>query len=84
MTTLARRGAKTALFTLLFCLCAKVIDASAFISEETASNFSQWMYGYSSQDNFDDLWFYVNVGGSLLVAIVLYNIIMQSLRFFTK
>ncbi|WP_336855643.1 hypothetical protein [Pseudescherichia vulneris] len=84
MATLARRVAKTGLFILLFCLCAKVIDASAFISVETSSHFSQWVYGYASQDNFDDLWFYVDVLGSLLVAIALYNIIIQSLRFFTK
>jgi hypothetical protein len=80
MATLARRAGKTVLFIILFCLSAKMLDASKFISADTSANFSYWLYGYSSQENFDDLWFFVDVGGALLSTIVCYNIIILIIR----
>lgn len=72
-------GAKTLLFFILFCLFARFIDASKFISYETATHFSEWLYGASSQDNFDDLWFFADVGFTLIAAIFSYKIIMFTL-----
>ncbi len=62
---------KTILFLIFFCFSAKIFDASKFISYETSSKFSKWLYGFSSQDNFDDLWFYTDVLVSILIAFLL-------------
>ncbi|MDZ7320767.1 hypothetical protein N4G41_03870 [Kosakonia sacchari] len=84
MATLARKWLiivlKVLLFIFLFCVAAKLIDASTFISYETSSRFSEWLYGFSSQDNFDDLWFFADVGLSLLSAIAGYVIVIKILR----
>lgn len=83
MAALARKlyviGAKTLLFFILFFLFAKFIDASKFISYETASHFSDWLYGASSQDNFDNLWFFADVGLTLIAAIFSYKIILLAI-----
>lgn len=83
MAALARKlyviGAKTLLFFILFCLFAKFIDASKFISYETTSHFSDWLYGASSQDNFDNLWFFADVGLTLFAAIFSYKIILLAI-----
>ncbi|EHK7649060.1 hypothetical protein IAH82_002927 [Escherichia coli] len=68
---------KTIAFLTYFCLSARIIDASRFISYETSSRFSHWLYGYSSQDNFDDLWFFADVAISLMAAVVLYFMTMM-------
>lgn len=62
---------KTILFLIFFCISAKLFDASEFISYETSSKFSEWLYGFSSQDNFDDLWFYTDILISILFAFLL-------------
>lgn len=68
---------KTAVFLTYFCLAARLINASRFISYETSSRFSHWLYGYTSQENFDDLWFFADVALSLLAAVVLYFMTMM-------
>ena len=80
MTTLARRLAKTVLFIALFCLFARMIDASQFISLDTANNFATWLHGNANQENYDDLWFFTDVVSSLLAAVVVYNVLMLLVR----
>ncbi|WP_148049912.1 MULTISPECIES: hypothetical protein [unclassified Enterobacter] len=71
---------RTVLFISFFSLAATLTDASKFISYETSSNFSEWLYGFSSQENFDDLWFYADISFSLLVAAVCYIVVMFLIR----
>lgn len=73
-TTLVRRLVKIAWFMLLFCLGARIIDPAKFIDLATTQRFSQWLYGYSSQENFDDLWVMMWIICSLLFAIIIYYI----------
>lgn len=80
MTKLVRRVAKTVLFIALFCLFARFIDSSQFISLDTANQFAVWMDGHASQENYDDLWFYTDVLSSLACAIVAYNVVIISGR----
>lgn len=80
MAILARRLAKTVLFIALFCLFARMIDASQFISLDTANNFATWLHGSANQENYDDLWFFTDVISSLLAAVVAYNILMLLVR----
>lgn len=68
-------GKAVLLFLLFYCFASQ-IDSSAFISYETSSAFSKWLYGFSSQDNFDDLWFFSDFGFSLLSATLSYKVIM--------
>lgn len=77
---LARRSAKTILFILLFCLFARLIDSSKFISLDMANNFAAWLHGSASQENFDDLWFFSNVLLTLLTAFVAYNVVVSLWR----
>jgi len=80
MATLARRLAKTILFIALFCLFARMIDSSQFISLDTANNFATWLHGNANQENYDDLWFFSDVILSLLGAVVAYNVLMLLIR----
>lgn len=84
MATIARKFfrliGKILLMLLLFCLSARFIDASKFISYETSAQFSDWLYGSSSQENYDDLWFFTEVLLSLIATIISYSIIMKIVR----
>lgn len=80
MATLVRRLAKTVLFIALFCLFARMIDTSKFISLDTANNFATWLHGNANQENYDDLWFFSDVILSLLGAVVAYNVLMLLIR----
>ena len=77
-TTLARRVvhglAKTAWFVGLFYIGLRVIIflPEKFISLYTSERFAKWVYGYSSQENFDDLWVLTWVLGSIVFAVVGY------------
>lgn len=71
---------KTAIFILFFCLTATLIDSSTFISYETSSEFSEWLYGFSSQENFDDLWFYSDLSISILTSAMCYILAMNLIR----
>lgn len=74
---LLRIAGKFSLLIVYFWIAASLIDASKFISYEASSRFSAWVYGYSSQDNFDDLWFFTNVILSIITAIVLYIVTLM-------
>ncbi|EOC1565190.1 hypothetical protein ACI1AR_000516 [Cronobacter dublinensis] len=76
MATPARRAAKTLLFVALFCVFARVIDASRFISLETANAFSRWLHGSANQENYDDLWLFTDLIASALCAVVAWRVIM--------
>ncbi|WP_243760686.1 hypothetical protein [Cronobacter dublinensis] len=76
MATLARRAAKTLLFVALFCVFARVIDASRFISLETANAFARWLHGSANQENYDDLWFFTDLMASALCAIIAWRAMM--------
>lgn len=77
---LARRVAKTVLFIALFCLFARLIDASTFISLDTANSFAAWLHGNASQENYDDLWFFTDVLLSLIGAVVAYIVVIRLCR----
>lgn len=77
MTKLVRQAAETALFIALFCVFASVIDASKFISLDTANNFAVRLHGHASQENYDDLWFYTDVVSSLLCATLVYQFVIR-------
>lgn len=72
-------GKALLLFLLFYCFASQ-IDSSAFISYETSSAFSTWLYGFSSQDNFDDLWFFSDFGFSLLSATLIFKVIILLVR----
>ncbi|MBF4662488.1 hypothetical protein HIJ87_11285 [Cronobacter malonaticus] len=80
MATLARRAAKTLLFIALFCVFARVIDASRFISLETANAFARWLHGSVNQENYDDLWFFTDLIASALCAFIAWRAIMSVWR----
>ncbi|ELY5940268.1 hypothetical protein ACV6RK_000866 [Cronobacter malonaticus] len=80
MATLARRAAKTLLFLALFCVFARVIDASRFISQETANAFAAWLHGSANQENHDELWFFADITLSLLCAAVTTRLVILSCR----
>ncbi|MDE1187171.1 MAG: hypothetical protein PW844_11940 [Pantoea sp.] len=77
MMKLARRSVKTVLFIALFCLFARLIDASKFISLDTANAFSTWLHGSANQENYDDLWFFTDVLLSLLSTVVAYHVLIR-------
>ncbi len=77
MTIFARRLAKTVLFIGLFCLFARLIDASTFISLDAANKFARWAYGNANQDNYDNIWFFTDVILSLIGAVAGYIIIIR-------
>lgn len=77
---IVRFSGRIVLFISFFSLAATLIRASTFISYETSSDFSEWLYGFSSQENFDDLWFYADVTFSLLAAAVCYSVVMFLIR----
>ncbi|MGC0875125.1 hypothetical protein WKG92_19815 [Pantoea agglomerans] len=77
---LARRVAKTVLFIALFCIFARLIDASTFISLDAANNFAAWLHGEATQENHDDLWFFTDVLLSLLATVVAYNVVIRLCR----
>jgi len=79
-TTLARKLAKTVWFIALFWLGTRVIYPEKFISLYTSERFAQWVHGYSSQENFDDLWVLTWVAGSLAFAVVGYLFSMWIIR----
>lgn len=79
MLLLAFSG-RIAIFISFFCLTATLIDSSAFISYEKSSEFSEWLYGFSSQENFDDLWFYSDFSISILVSATCYILVMILIR----
>ncbi|QGY32622.1 hypothetical protein [Pantoea cypripedii] len=84
MVKLVRRSVKTVLFMALFCLFARLIDASQFISLDTANKFSTWFHGSANQENYDDLWFFTDVMLSLLSSVVAYNVLIRLFRKFIK
>lgn len=71
---------KTVVFISFFCLTASLIDSSTFISYEKTSDFSEWLYGFSSQENFDDLWFYTDLSISILTSATCYTLVMNLIR----
>ena len=75
---------KTAIFISLFYLFAILTDSSTFISYEKSSEFSEWLYGFSSQENFDDLWFYTDLSISMLASATCYTLVMNSIRVLRK
>ncbi|MDQ9195947.1 hypothetical protein QBS64_00040 [Cronobacter sakazakii] len=76
IATLARRAAKTLLFLALFCIFARVIDASRFIGLETANAFATWLHGSANQENYDELWFFTDLIASALCAFIAWRAIM--------
>ncbi|EOC0348019.1 hypothetical protein ACI0ZS_002133 [Cronobacter turicensis] len=76
MATLARRAAKPLLFLALFCVFARVIDASRFISLDAANAFARWLHGSANQENYDDLWFFTDLIASALCAFIAWRAIM--------
>jgi len=66
---LVRRLAELTWFILLFCASAWCIDPKIFISLHATQRFAVWVYGYSSQENFDDLWVLAWIVCSLAFAI---------------
>ncbi|EOI3470059.1 hypothetical protein ACMSWU_003198 [Cronobacter turicensis] len=80
MATLARRAAKTLLFVALFCVFARVIDTSRFISLDAANAFASWLHGSANQENHDELWFFTDITLSLLCAAVTTRLIILICR----
>lgn len=78
--TLARRLAKIAWFIGLCYSGLHVIYPETFISLYTSERFAQWVYGYSSQENFDDLWVLTWMGGAFAFAVVGYLLSMWIIR----
>lgn len=78
--TLARRLAKTIWFMALFWMGTRFIYPESFISLYTSERFAQWIHGYSSQENFDDLWVLVWIAGSFAFAAVGYLLSMWIIR----
>ncbi|MDF7660884.1 hypothetical protein PUG81_18120 [Erwiniaceae bacterium L1_54_6] len=82
MVKLARRGGKTVLLIALFCQFARLIDASQFISLDTSNKFSTWFHGSANQENYDDLWFCIDVVFSLFCTVMAYNVAVRLYRKF--
>lgn len=78
--TFAHRLAKIAWFTGLFYLGLRIIYPEKFISLYASERFAQWVYGYSSQENFDDLWVLTWVVCSFAFAAVGYLLSMRIIR----
>lgn len=78
--TLARRLVKTAWFAALVWFGSCLIYPESFISLHTSERFAQWVHGYSSQENFDDLWVLTWVTGSFAFAVVGYLLSMWIVR----
>lgn len=78
--TLVRRLAKIAWFIGLFYIGLRIIYPEKFISLYTSERFAQWVYGYSSQENFDDLWVLTWVVCSFTFAVVGYLLSMGTIR----
>lgn len=74
---LARRVAKAVLFIAIICLFAWLIDASEFISLDTANSFAAWLHGNANQENYDNLGFFTDVLLSLLGAVVAYIVVIR-------
>lgn len=77
LATPVRRLSKIVLFVTLFYLFARLLDSSKFISLDTADSFARWLHGNVNQENFDDLWFFTNVGLSLLSTVVAWYIVIK-------
>lgn len=71
---------KIVLFLAIFTIAARLIDASTFISYDKSAHFGEWLHGYRAPENYDDLWFVVNAGLSMISAVVSYNIVMWVIR----
>ncbi|ELY5928911.1 hypothetical protein ACSDIA_000690 [Cronobacter turicensis] len=80
MATLVRRAAKTLLFVALFCVFARVIDTSRFISLDAANAFASWLHGSANQENHDELWFFTDITLSLLCAAVTTRLVILICR----
>lgn len=78
--TLARRLAKVTWFIGLFYIGLRIICPEKFISLYTSERFAQWVYGYSSQENFDDLWVLTWLVCSFTFAVVGYLLSMKIIR----
>ncbi|MDW8845382.1 hypothetical protein SD961_05645 [Erwinia sp. MMLR14_017] len=78
--TFARRLDKIAWFAVLFYIGTRFIYPVKFISLYTSERFAQWVHGYSSQENFDDLWVLTWVVCSLVFAVVGYLTSMWGIR----
>lgn len=74
--TLVRRLAKIACFAMLFYIGTRLIYPEKFISLYTSERFAQWVHGYSSQENYDDLWVLAWVVCSFVFAVVGYLALM--------
>lgn len=79
-TILAIRLAKTVWFTALFLLGTRLIYPESFVSLYTSERFARWVHGYSSQENFDDLWVLTWLIGSFAFAVVGYQLSMWTIR----
>lgn len=79
---LVRWMAKTAWFVGLFYIGLRVIVfyPEKFISLYASERFAKWVYGYSSQENFDDLWVLTWVVCSFAFAVVGYLLTMWIIR----
>lgn len=71
---------KVILFIGLFCLGAMIINPEIFISLETSERFAIWIYGFVSQENFDEFWVLTWMVCSLLTAIVGYLMAMKLIK----
>ena len=80
MIILVRIIVRVALFIVLFCLGAWLIDPATFISLDATSAFAQWIYGNVNQENFDDLWVLSWVVFSFIFAILFYKILILILK----
>ena len=78
--TLARRLAKIAWLIGLFYIGLRIIYPEKFISLYASERFAQWVYGYSSQENFDDLLVLTWVVCSFAFAVVGYMLSMGIIR----
>ncbi|MBV8042581.1 hypothetical protein [Pluralibacter sp.] len=78
--TLARWLVKIGWFLGLLYIGLRIISPEKFISLYTSERFAQWVHGYSSQENFDDLWVLTWVVSSLAFAVVGYLLSMWIIR----
>ncbi|WP_313110485.1 hypothetical protein [Atlantibacter sp.] len=80
--TLARWLSKIAWFVGLFYIGLRVFIfyPEKFISLYTSERFAKWLYGYSSQENFDGLWVLTWVMGAFAFAVLGYMASMWAMR----
>lgn len=78
--TFARRLGKVIWFIGLYYIGLRIISPEKFISLYTSERFARWVYGYSSQENFDDLWVLTWLCISFVFAVLGYLLTMWILR----